>query len=150
MAESYKSIEYRIKIALHELESVDKPNVKAWARSHNLPYQRLLARYKGRHSRSERSPSGRKLDGAQESALCRYIDILDSIYAPPSRPEIAAAANAILAAAYAEATGQPTSDATGQPASNTTGRNRPVPAPTIGGMWLNRFLKRHPEYLIRR
>ena len=74
MAESYESVEYRIQVAIHELENVERPNIKAWARSRNLPYQRLLARYKGRQSLSERPPNGRKLDESQESALCRYID----------------------------------------------------------------------------
>lgn len=97
MPESYQSIEARIQLAILELENVESPNIKAWAREHNLPYQRLLARYKGRSSRTERIPSGRKLDESQESALCRYIDFLDSIYLPPKRPAIEAAANAILA-----------------------------------------------------
>jgi hypothetical protein len=76
MPESYQSIEARIQLAILELENVESPNIKAWARGHNLPYQRLLARYKGRSSRSERTPSGRKLDESQEAALCRYIDFL--------------------------------------------------------------------------
>ena len=92
-------------MAIYELESVERPNIKAWARSRNLLYQRLLARYKGRQSLSKRAPNGRKLNESQESALYRYIDWLNSIYAPPSRLEIIAAANAILAATHAEATG---------------------------------------------
>ena len=115
-------------MAILELENVEKPNIKAWARAKNLPYQRLLARYKGRPSLSERPPNGRKLDESQESALCRYIDFLDSIFFPPKRPVIAAAANAILA-------------------SNHIGPTKP---PTIGDHWLKRFLQRHPEYLSRR
>lgn len=116
--ESNESIESRIQLAILELENVEKPNIKAWARARNLPYQRLLARYKGRLSLSERPPNGRKLDKSQESALCRYIDFLDSIYFPPKRPAIAAAANAILASGY-------------------TG---PIKPPTIGDYWIRRFL----------
>ncbi|KAJ6090439.1 hypothetical protein N7486_009254 [Penicillium sp. IBT 16267x] len=86
MPELYQSIEARIQLAILELENVESPNIKAWAREHNLPYQRLLARYKGHSSRSERTPSGRKLDESQEAALCRNIDFLDSIYLPPKRP----------------------------------------------------------------
>ncbi|KAJ6086156.1 hypothetical protein N7486_010669 [Penicillium sp. IBT 16267x] len=129
MPELYQSIEARIQLAILELENVESPNIKAWAREHNLPYQRLLARYKGRSSRSERTPSGRKLDESQEAALCRYIDFLDSIYLPPKRPVIAAAANAILASYHIDDSTKP---------------------PTIGGHWLQRFLRRHPEYLSRR
>ena len=97
MAEPDVSIESRIQLALLDLEGQNKPNIKGYARSHNLPYQRLLARYNGRKSRYERKPAGRKLDEAQESALCRYIDYLDTIYLYPKRAEIAAAANSILA-----------------------------------------------------
>lgn len=129
MPESYQSTEARIQLAILELENVESPNIKAWAREHNLPYQRLLARYKGRSSRSERTPSGRKLDESQEAALCRYIDFLDSIYLPPKRPVIAAAANAILSSCHIDDSTKP---------------------PTIGGHWLQRFLRRHPEYLSRR
>jgi hypothetical protein len=128
MPESNQSIEARIQLAILELENVESPNIKAWARERNLPYQRLLARYKGRPSLSERIPNGRKLDESQESALCRYIDFLDSIYLPPKRPVIAAAANAILASSHRDAT-------------------KP---PTIGSHWLQRFLRRHPEYISRR
>ncbi|KAJ6007946.1 hypothetical protein N7540_011922 [Penicillium herquei] len=69
MAESYQSIESRIELAILNLENVQSPNIKVWAREHNLPYQRLLARYKGRTSRSERTAAGYKLDKSQESAL---------------------------------------------------------------------------------
>jgi hypothetical protein len=110
---------------LLELKNVESPNIKAWARAKNLPYQRLLARYNGRPSLSERPPNGRKLDESQESALCRYINFLDSIFFPPKRPIIAAAANAILASCH----------------------SGPTKPPTIGDHWLRRFLQRHPEYL---
>ena len=129
MPDNDNLIESRIQVALHHIEGLNKPNIKACARTYNVPYQRLLARYKGRPSLSERRPNGRKLDEAQESALCRYIDYLDSIYIPPSRQDIAATANEILTAGHVD------------PSS---------PAPTIGGHWLNRFMKRHPEYHIRR
>jgi hypothetical protein len=129
MPESNQSIESRIQLAILELENIDKPNIKAFTLSRNLPYQRLLARYKGRPSLSNRRPNGRKLDESQESALCRYIDFLDSIYLPPKRPAIAAAANAILASCHTDDSTKP---------------------PTIGSHWLQRFLRRHPEYLVRR
>jgi hypothetical protein len=129
MPESNESIESRIQSAILELENVESPNISAWARTRNLPYQRLLARYKGRCSFSERTPNGRKLDESQESALCRYIDFLDSIYLPPKRPAITAAANAILASSHVDNSTKP---------------------PTIGSHWLQRFLRRHPEYNCRR
>ena len=129
MAEPDVSIESRIQSALLDLEGQNKPNIKGYARSHNLPYQRLLARYNGRKSRYERRPAGRKLDEAQESAPCRYIDYLDTIYLHPKRAEIAAAANSILVHCHTDPT---------------------QPSPTIGQNWLPRFLARHPEYRVRR
>lgn len=107
MAEADLSIESRIQSALLDLEDQNKPNIKGYARAHNLPYQRLLARYNGRKSRYERKPAGRKLDEAQESALCRYLDYLDSIYLHPKRAEIAAAANSILAHCHTDPTQPP-------------------------------------------
>jgi hypothetical protein len=106
--ESNASIESRIQLAILELENVESPNIKAWARAKSLPYQRLLARYKGRSSLSDRQPNGRKLDELQESALCRYIDFLDLISFPPKRPAIAATANIILASSYTGLTKPPT------------------------------------------
>jgi hypothetical protein len=44
MPESNQSIESRMQLAILESENVEKPNIKAWARSRNLPYHRLLAR----------------------------------------------------------------------------------------------------------
>ncbi|KAJ5900229.1 uncharacterized protein N7473_004299 [Penicillium subrubescens] len=129
MAEADLSIESRIQSALLDLEDQNKTNIKGYARAHNLPYQRLLARYNGRKSRYERKPAGRKLDEAQESALCRYLDYLGSIYLHPKCAEIAAAANSILAHCHTDPT---------------------QPPPTIGQNWLPRFLTRHPEYRVRR
>ena len=43
MAETDVSIESRIQLALLDLEGQNKPNIKGYSRSHNLPYQRLLA-----------------------------------------------------------------------------------------------------------
>jgi hypothetical protein len=62
--DSNASIESRIQLAIFELENIEKPNIKEWACAKNLPYQRLLARYKGRPSLSERPPNGRKLDNS--------------------------------------------------------------------------------------
>jgi hypothetical protein len=48
MPETDTSIESRIQIALLDLEGQNRPNIKGYARAHNLPYYRLLARYNGR------------------------------------------------------------------------------------------------------
>ena len=64
MPDNDNLIESRIQVALHHIEGLNKPNIKACARTYNVPYQRLLARYKGRPSLSERRLNGRKLDEA--------------------------------------------------------------------------------------
>jgi hypothetical protein len=74
----------------------EKPIISRFARDFNIPYQRLLNRLKGRDSCTTRTPAGRLLSDAQESALCRYINILDEldIHARPAMVETAA--NSIL------------------------------------------------------
>lgn len=90
---------------------------------------RLLARCNGHKSRYERNLAGRKLDEAQESGLCGYLDYLGTIHLRPKRAEIAAAAHSILAQSHTDPT---------------------QPSPTIGQNWPPRFLARHPEYCVRR
>jgi hypothetical protein len=51
-----------------------KPNIAKAAREMRVPYQRFLKRWKGRKSLFERDVNGRKLDPAQEKALCSWID----------------------------------------------------------------------------
>ena len=129
MPDSYKQIESRIENALVAISREETPNISRFAREFNVPYQRLLNRFKGRNSRSTRSPTGRLLSDAQESALCHYINTLDEldIHARPSMVENAA--NSILKEGY------------------TT---KDLPPPTISEKWLKRFFQRHPEYRIRK
>jgi hypothetical protein len=49
------------------------PLVSALARAHKLPYQRLLARFKGRNSLKSRLSSSWKLTSIQSNALFEYI-----------------------------------------------------------------------------
>ncbi|KAJ5521437.1 hypothetical protein N7527_005552 [Penicillium freii] len=62
-------------------------------------------------------------------ALCDYIEYFDTVGASINRRQIAIAANSILEEDYYDET---------------------EPPPQIGDHWLKRFLKRHPEYYIRR
>jgi hypothetical protein len=129
MPESYERIESRIENAIVAILREENPNISRFAREFNVPYHRLRNRLKGRDSRSTRSPVGRLLSDAQESALCRYLNILDEldIHARPAMVETAA--NSILKEGH-------------------THKN--LPPPTIGMHWLKRFFQRHPEYRIRK
>src|SRR5215469_3907302 len=129
MPDSYKQIESRIENALVAISREETPNISRFACEFNVPYKRLLNRFKGRNSRSTRPPAGRLLSDAQESALCRYINTLDEldIHARPSMVENAV--NSILKE--------------GHTATN-------LPPPTTSEKWLKRFFQRHPEYRIRK
>jgi hypothetical protein len=129
MPESYQQIESRIETALVAISREKTPNISRFARIYNVPYKRLWNRVKGHDSRLTRPPAGRLLSDAQESALCRYINILDEldIHARPAIVETAA--NSILKEGHTD---------------------KRLPPPTIGSHWLKRFFQRHPEYRIRK
>ena len=54
MAESYINIEDRISAAYEAYQTHEKPNIKALSRDFDVLYSRLLARIRGRKSRSTR------------------------------------------------------------------------------------------------
>jgi hypothetical protein len=129
MPKSYKDIELSIENTLVAMAREENPNIRHFAREFGVPYSRLLNRHKGRDSRSNRVPTNRLLSEAEESALCRYIEILDNHDLSPTPRLVEKAANSIL----------------------REGRSPLLtPPPTIGGHWINRFFNRHPEYKIQR
>ncbi|KAJ5112092.1 hypothetical protein N7532_000137 [Penicillium argentinense] len=125
MPRTNKEIEELIEKALEKLHTQSRPNISKVAREFDVPYQRLRSRYRGKKSLFEREPNGRKLDPAQEKALCGWIDYNDSLGVPVKRTQIVAAATSILKLA--------------NPSS-----------PPLSEKWLKRFLQRHPKYNIRR
>ena len=62
MAESYINIEDRISAAYETYQNHEKPNIKALSRDFDVLYSRLLARIRGRKSRSTRQPTNKALD----------------------------------------------------------------------------------------
>jgi hypothetical protein len=70
-------IDDQIEQILESIKDVEKPNFSKLAREHNVPYQRLLARSKGRATLSERPSGTLKLSEAQDKALYNYIARLD-------------------------------------------------------------------------
>jgi hypothetical protein len=59
-------IDNRIKQILESIKDAERPNFSKLTREHNVPYQRLLARSKGRATLSERPSGTYKLSDAQD------------------------------------------------------------------------------------
>ena len=66
--------ERRIANAIKALKDGEYTSVLQAHRDFNVPYQKLLARYKGRPSTNHLGGLNKLLDGAQEQALLQYID----------------------------------------------------------------------------
>src|SRR6266480_2094371 len=107
MPELYHDIEHRIDDALKALQHQTNPEVASVAREYDVPYQRLLARFNGRNSKSTRPPTNRKLTEEQESALCQYLDTLDEMFTSATRKQCYTTANLILARAHGSNPGPP-------------------------------------------
>jgi hypothetical protein len=90
------AIDDRIEQALKSIIDTPKPNYSQLARQYDVPYQRLLARSKGRQTRSERLSSTYKLTEAQDSALYDYVARLDELGICVRLPMIVACANYLL------------------------------------------------------
>ena len=131
IVESYHAIEGRITQAIEILQARGgQPNIAAAARGFLLPAQRLRARWNGRPSKIQMTPSNRRLSNHQELAVCQYLDRLDNIGLPARRLMVTDCANAILRRSH--------------PADSVN------PPPQVGSHWACRFLERHPEYLVRK
>ncbi|KAJ5121184.1 uncharacterized protein N7515_009145 [Penicillium bovifimosum] len=129
MPKSNQEVESHILKALESLSEQTKPNIAKTAGEFAGPESRLCGGWKGRESLFARQPNGRRLNSAQEKALCEYIDYFDEVGASINRRQIVIAANSILEEAHQDAS---------------------TPPPQIGDHWLRRFLKRNPQYHVRR
>ncbi|KAJ5205417.1 hypothetical protein N7472_001865 [Penicillium cf. griseofulvum] len=129
MPKTNKDIENQLQLAMDSLSEQSKPNIAKTAREFAVPVHRLRRRWKGGKSLFQRQPNGRKLSSVQEQALCEYIDYFDAVGVSINRRQIAIAANSILEEDY---------------------YNDTEPPLQIGEHWLQRFLKRNPEYYVRR
>ncbi|KAJ5276460.1 uncharacterized protein N7525_000734 [Penicillium rubens] len=129
MPKTNKEIEIQIEKAIDSLSDQSKPNISKTAREFAVPESRLRRRWKGGKSLFQRPPNGRKLTPAQEAALCEYIEHFNTVGASINRRQIAAAADSILQEGHHDSSEDP---------------------PKIGEHWLQRFLKRHPEYCTQR
>jgi len=109
------------------LHALSRPNIKSYAETHHLPYQRLRRAYQGGKTRSNRQSTAehRRLSPELDLALCWYLDALDAIGYGVHRGIIHAQATALLHEAY-------------------TGSDKGPPL--LGKNWSRQWLKRHPKY----
>jgi hypothetical protein len=128
MSTAYDDIESRIQRALSTSEAHTKPNYAQLARQFDVPYQRLLARSKGRTTLYSRPSGTLKLNTSQNYVLREYIRYLDSLGVPPHIPHVVHCANTILRADH-------------------DGDDNP---PTVDNRWARAWLRREPDIYVRR
>jgi hypothetical protein len=75
----YQDVERDLIKAIAECEAQEKPNRKAIAKKHNVPYDTFLRRLAGGNSKSTRPRTNQRLNEAEEQLLIQYIRRLDSL-----------------------------------------------------------------------
>ena len=96
MKDSYSAIESRMQQACQAAKQRKNTKIVALAREFDVAPSRLRARLQGRPARSDRTITTKRLDDAQEAALVRWINRLDSLQVPPTPQMIEWSANAML------------------------------------------------------
>ena len=129
MANSYSEIESQIAIAINAIAQGVCANVAEAAQTYNVPVSRLRKRWKGCQSRSKRPGAGKKLTDAEELAICKYLDRLDEIGVAARYSMLAPCANSLLRSNHLDTS---------------------TPSSTVSNKWPQQFLKRYPQYAIRR
>src|ERR1700751_2692101 len=129
MSNHYKQEEALLQRALESIPKGSKPNYAAVARAFDCDYVKLRRRHQGMASKMTRPISYYRLTDAQDSALRAWIEFMDSCCLSPTRHMIENCANSILRQAASASPSNP---------------------PKVGQHWVRRYLKRHPEYHIRR
>ena len=124
-------IEARIQRALASIPEGERPNFKALANEYRVPYQRLLARSKGRASLFDRPSHTTKLTTTQNNALKVYLRRLDDLGIAPRMQQLVQTANTILKIDHeAEHPG--------------------TAPPTVSTRWAYAWIRREPEIFARR
>ncbi|KAF2186064.1 hypothetical protein K469DRAFT_153660 [Zopfia rhizophila CBS 207.26] len=114
----------RIKEAVQLLKTLNNPNVKQYARDHQLPYQRLLRAFHGGHNQKTRPQGNQKLTEEQDLALLRYCDAIDDISFGLHQTLVTQQANALLAEVH----------------------HSQGPLLTVGKQWVKRWLQSKLQY----
>src|SRR5450432_3727394 len=87
--------EARITKAIEALDSGEQKSVRAAHKAFNVPYKKLLGRYK-HGTEASHGGQNKALDEAQEDALLQYIDRCSESGRPAKQQDIINAANSIL------------------------------------------------------
>ena len=119
---SYQSIEGRIDEALDSIHDGLYTNCSAAARAYDVPERTLQRRWNGGASRSTRASVNKALTDAQEQAIREYIARLDAVNMSARPRMIVGAANYLLKFEDRK----------------------------VGHQWLSRFLKRNPDFHVRK
>lgn len=133
MTPTYMQIGEHIQNAITYHLPHPKVTIAQIARDFEVPYQRLVARIKGRIGRHRREHINTRLTASQEAALCSYVERLDDRNLAAQREQIRGAANSILKEAY----------------THTIPALRPPEPPTVGKCWVARFVKRYEYCVVR-
>jgi hypothetical protein len=118
--------EVRIQRAVEAYEDGIYSSLKKAADAFEAPYQKTFQRRQGCPLSGSRGGSNRKLDASQEAALCSWLDRMIRLGFPPRKDLIQQHADRLILI------------------------SSPPGSPTVGKHWVSRFLKRHPEYVVRR
>ena len=88
MSPIYHEIEERVEQALDDLQTQNRPNIRATARKFGVPRMRLARRFHRTHmSKIEAGGQNKALDSEAERALCLYIDFAEQINMPLTTSE---------------------------------------------------------------
>ncbi|PVH90566.1 hypothetical protein DM02DRAFT_636728, partial [Periconia macrospinosa] len=131
MPKNNNDIESRIQRALASLPEGEKPNFKALAKEYRVPYQRLLARSKGRASLFDRPSHSLKLTTTQNNALKDYLRQLDDLGIAPQIQQVVQAVNTILKIDH-------------------KAEQLDTAPPTVSTRWAYAWINREPEIFARR
>jgi hypothetical protein len=135
MSDTYSEIEKRIQQAVDKMQTLEStPIIADFARQYDVSYQRLYAKFHGTLAKSDRISGNRRFSDIEEKALCWYLDRLDKLGLPAQRELLRGAAAYILLANWT-------------PTSTDDSELKP---PSVGRHCVSRFLKRHPEYTLKR
>lgn len=127
----YFEVERRVQDALQYKREHPEVSFRWLERQFNVKKDRLNRRWNGiQKPKSARDPINLKLDQHQDKALCWYLTRLWEIGVPLRYAHISAAANEVLATAH--------------------GQSEPEELPRVGECWPARWLRRHPEFTVRR
>lgn len=127
-------METKILKAVEFARKQENPNLAAITKEFEVEYQKFYRRYNGKNSKFSRPGANKRLSGAQEAAIKRYLDTMQDMGASLQLTGIEMAANHFLKeeqeAGMMNATSKDLQDA--EP-------------PTVSSNWARRFIRRNDD-----